>query len=353
MTYPKLTPSASPLNAVSCHVGLLLAMLLFVLTRTLTLTAFPIFNDEAIYLQYSQSIHDDWKKNEFISINGEFRDWKPPLQYWMAAPVIRWGGDPLVAGRIVAALVSCLGLFGFYLFTKELFSKKEAVIVAMLYVLCPPALFHNNQFTAETFLFSTAPFLYWSLLKAIRATQGKFFWGIIAILLGMALLLFKQSGALHLTVAIALPLTQLRRKEGSAERIPQAAMRKWVIACWNWKEVAVSLSVLVAIILCSHFATSLVIPSEFNDTKEQFNRQWVMSMREILQLPIDTWRANLQIVAEYVGSYYSWSVAFFFCVFLWFAVQKKRYCRTHSRGHVPRRRRNGHFPPPRVQRILV
>src|SRR5436189_1652956 len=202
------------LDAVSRHAGLLLAIALFVLTRTLTLTTFPIFNDEGNSLQYSQSIHDDWQKNKFISMNGEFRDWKPPLQYWIAAPVIRWGGDPLVAGRVVAALVSFLGLFGFYLFTKEFFSQREAVMAAMLYVVCPPVLFHNNQFTAETFLFSTAPFLYWSLLRAMRPGKGKLIWVIIAILLGTALLLLKQSGALLLAVAIALPFTRLRGKEG-------------------------------------------------------------------------------------------------------------------------------------------
>src|SRR5438552_5818534 len=125
-------------NAISWNAGLLLAIVLFVLTRALILTTFPIFNDEAIYLQYSRSIHDDWEKNKFISMNGEFRDWKPPLQYWIAAPVIRWGEDPLVAGRVVAALVSFLGLFGLYLFTKEFFSQREAVMATILYVVCPP-----------------------------------------------------------------------------------------------------------------------------------------------------------------------------------------------------------------------
>jgi len=310
-------------NAVFQRASLLLAIVLFVLTRALTLTTFPIFNDEAIYLQYSRSIHDDWEKNKFISMNGEFRDWKPPLQYWMAAPMIRWGDDPLVAGRVVAALMSFLGLFGLYLFTKEFFSQREAVMATILYVMCPPVLFHNNQFTAETFLFSTAPFFYWSLLRAMRPRQGKLVWAIIAILLGTALLLFKQSGALLLAVAIALPFALLRRKAGPAERMPNAAMRRWAVAWWNWKELAANLSVLAAIILCSHFTVSLIIPPEFNDTKEQFNRHWVMSLREICQLPMETWRANLQVVAEYIGSYYSWSVALFFCAFFWFAFQKR------------------------------
>src|SRR5436190_18026701 len=253
-------------------------------------------------------------------MNGEFRDWKPPLQYWMAAPVIRWGGDPLLAGRILAALVSFLGLLGFYLFTSEFFSRKEAVIAAVLYVMCPPVLFHNNQFIAETFLFSTAPFLYWSLLEVMRARERKLVWAVIAILWGTTVLLFKQSGALLLAVAIALPFAQLRRKEGSSESMPNATMR-WAIGWWNWKEFAANLCVLAAIILCSHFAASLVIPPEFNNTKEQFNGRWVMSLREILQLPMETWRANLKIAGDYINSYYSWSVALFFCAFSWFAFQ--------------------------------
>lgn len=80
----------SPHRAISWPSALFLVLALFVLTRALTITSFPIFNDEAIYLQYSQLIHDDWTKNKFISMNGEYGDWKPPLQFWIAAPVIRW-----------------------------------------------------------------------------------------------------------------------------------------------------------------------------------------------------------------------------------------------------------------------
>src|SRR6476646_4766272 len=149
------------------RVALLVAFGLFLLTRLLMLNAFPIFNDETIYLQYSQRIHEDWQKNKFISMNGEFTDWKPPLQYWLAAPFIEYGDDPLVVGRVIAAIVSIAGFFGTYLFAKELFSLREGVIAAFLYVLCPPVLLHNVQFTAETFLFSAASLFYWALLKAM------------------------------------------------------------------------------------------------------------------------------------------------------------------------------------------
>src|ERR1044071_6971606 len=156
------------------RIGLFVALGLFLLSRILSLTAFPIFNDETIYLQYSQLIHDNWDKNKFISMNGEFVDWKPPLQYWMAAPFIEWGNDPLIVGRALACLVSLAGFFGAYLFAKELFAEREGVLAALLYVICPPVLLHNNQFTAETFLTSTALLLYWALLRAMGA--GKLHW---------------------------------------------------------------------------------------------------------------------------------------------------------------------------------
>lgn len=312
-----------PRRAISWPPALLLVLALFVLTRAWTLTSFPIFNDEAIYLQYSQLIQDDWTKNKFISMNGEYGDWKPPLQFWIAAPVIRWGSDPLAAGRVVAAVVSFLGLFGLYLFTRECFSQREAILAAMLYVACPPVLFHNNQFIAETFLFSTAPFLYWSLLKAMRSKGRKLLWWATAILFGTALLLFKQSGALLLGVAMALPFAALRGNEESGERMPVDVVRGRAGASWNWKGLAANLLVVGVIILCSHFAAGLVIPSEFNQTKEHFNRQWVLSLREVFQFPLPTWRANLEVAAEYIDSYYSWGIALFFCASLWFAIRKR------------------------------
>jgi 4-amino-4-deoxy-L-arabinose transferase-like glycosyltransferase len=125
--------------------ALLIGFGIFLLSRVLTLKAFPIFNDETIYLQYCQRIHDDWQQNKFISMNGEFTDWKPPLMYWMAAPFIEWGNDPLVAGRAVAFLVSVAGFIGFYLFAKQLFGEREGVAAALLYVLCPPIFLHNDH----------------------------------------------------------------------------------------------------------------------------------------------------------------------------------------------------------------
>ncbi len=290
----------------------------FLVTRALTLTAFPIFNDEALYLQYSQKIHDDWEKNRFISMNGIYADWKPPLQYWLAAPLIRCGDDPLVAGRAVAAVVSFLGLLGGYLFARELFSTREAVMTAWLFVLCPTVLFHNVQFTAETFLFSTAPVFYWALLKAMGRSKWQWLWAIVAVLSGTALLLFKQSASLLLLLGAALPLVRFARSG-------ETGTGGWSFAECNRRALAVDLLVLAAVMFVANLAASLVIPVEFDVTRERFDRHWVMSAREILQLPSATWRGNLSVIGEYIGAYYSWITALFFGVCARLAVRRRDF----------------------------
>jgi len=296
-------------NRARWRTVLWIAFGLFVLTRVLTLTAFPIFNDEAIYLQYSQRIHENWAKNKFISMNGEFTDWKPPLQYWLTAPFIEWGNDPLVVGRIVAVLASVAGFFAIYLFAKELFSEREGVVAAALYAMCPPVLLHNAQFTAETFLFSTAPLVYCALLKAIRWNKRDWIWAIVAAFFGTALLLFKQSGFSLLIISIVLPLARFPQGQGG----PSKAAKQMF---WN-------VGMVLAVIGASFLAAKLILPSEFNATRDEFNRRWVMSFSELVALPLAIWRANLNLVGDYIGSSYSWAVPLLFCIFTWHAVRRK------------------------------
>lgn len=308
----KFLPAAKPWRN-----ALLILLALFLLSRVLTLSAFPIFNDEAIYLQYAQRIHDDWQKNKFISMNGEFTDWKPPLMYWLAAPVIEWGNDPLIAGRALAFFVSIAGFFGFYLFAKELFGEREGVLSALLYLFCPTVLFHNNQFIAETFLVSTAPFLYWTLLKAMRREKSEWWiWALSALFLGAALLLFKQSGFLLLAISVLLPFARLRRDESAEAASPGRD---------PWKAIALNIALVIAVVVGARLAADAMLPSAFNATRDRFNSKWVMPVSEVLRFPLEIWRVNLSNVANYIGSYYTWLAAILFCWFTWLALRRKNF----------------------------
>ena len=295
--------------AKSWRNGLLIMFGLFLLSRVLLLKTFPIFNDETIYLQYAQQIHENWEKNKFISMHGDFTDWKPPLMYWMAAPVIDLGNDPLVAGRAVALIVSIAGFFGFYLFARELFGEPEGVISAALYLVCPPVLLHNDQFTAETFLFSTAPFFYWALLRAMDQARPQWWlWAVGTVLLGAALLLFKQSGFLLLVVAAFLPLAGFRKNDRA-----------------DWKFLARSFVLIAVAIACSTLVAKAMLPAAFNATRDRFNNRWVLALGEMLRFPWQIWRPNLGIAADYIGAYYTWLVPLLFCGVTAIAVRKKHF----------------------------
>src|SRR4051812_24643317 len=134
------TQTSRPVAAITAsewqRILFAVAAALFVTTRLVTLLSFPIFNDEAIYLQYSQFIHDDFHTYKFVSMNNIFGDWKPPLQYWIGSLVIHLGKNPLLMGRLVASGISTLGFFGIYLLTRQLFGKTSAICSVFVYVLC-------------------------------------------------------------------------------------------------------------------------------------------------------------------------------------------------------------------------
>lgn len=285
---------------------LLLVGLLFIGTRLAVIRSFPIFNDEALYVHYAQLIHDDWAKFHFVSMNGLFGDWKPPLQFWLAAPVIQFGNDPLLAARLVAFACSVVGLFGIYAFTHELFGNMEAALAALLWAICPTVLFHNVQFTAETFLISTAPLFYWMILKTGAPTPGRWLWSLMAVLPATALLLFKQSGFLLLAAAMALPLARFRQN-----------------APGGWRKLALHCGIVVAVILFAQLLARLALPAAFDETRDRFNAQWVMTSAELMRFPLDVWRENLQRVGDYISSYYGWSVPPFVALFLWHTARRR------------------------------
>ena len=81
----------------------------------------------------------------------------------------------------------------------------------------------------------------------------------------------------------------------------------------------------VAVIVCSVIAAKAVLPAAFNSTRDHFNSRWVLSIAEVFSFPTSIWRTNLGVVADYIGSYYTWAVALFFAGFTWLALRRKNF----------------------------
>ena len=265
---------------------LALASLLFLSTRLWNVSLFPIFNDETIYLQYSELIHDDFSANKYVSVHNIYADWKPPLQYWIGGLFINSKRDPVVAGRIVASVFSLIGLFGTYFFVRQIFNPTAAAGAAAFYLISPLTLFYNTQFVAETFVFSATSALYACLAALLRSLEKSritaLMWFMASALAGALLVLFKQAGALPLYLSIVLPF----------------AFRT------SWRAVAKGAAVVAAVILLSSILSSLAIPAQYSTNEAQYTAQWTMSVKEIASLPAAVWSANAKEILElYARSY--------------------------------------------------
>jgi hypothetical protein len=86
-----------------------------------------------------------------------------------------------------------------------------------------------------------------------------------------------------------------------------------------------NISLVLAVIVSSVLAANALLPAAFDATREHFNSRWTMSFRELAGLPLSAWRANLQVVADYIASYYSWAALLFFFIFCWLAPRKKNF----------------------------
>ena len=291
--------------------------LVFFATRFWGILDFPIFNDESLYLQYSELIHDDFSGYKYISVGNVYNDWKPPLQYWLGALAIDISENPLFSGRIVSVLFSFVGLLGVYLLARNLYGKKEAVIAAGLFTVSSLTLFYNTQFVAETFVFSSGALFFALTLAAIKQedARGKTCFAAGAIITGAALLLLKQSGALYLFLSAALPLIALQKNSEGDE--VGGISRK------NKKPFLKNIAAVAIIIIFSFVIYKLAIPGEFWASKQEFTSRWAMTATEIFSFPLETWRQNAVQVSDIFSHYYSWAALVIVLIFTIRGVAKR------------------------------
>ena len=148
-------------------------------------------------------------------------------------------------------------------------------------------------------------------------------------LIGTALLLFKQSGFLLLAISVLLPFARLQIDQ-NAEAASSGRYR--------WKSTALNVVLIDRGGLRSRLAADATLPSGSMPPATVQQQMGHASQRNP-SFPVEIWRVNLANVADYIGSYYTWVVAPFFCWFTWLALRRKNFveltlavmCRRRSR----------------------
>ncbi len=264
-------------------------LLLFIALRFLWLLNFPIFNDEALYINYSQLMHADWDGAKFISVANPNHDWKPPLLYWFCAPFIGSAVDPLLTARLVSASVSIIGFLSVYYLAGYYFNDARAAFWAgLLWILNPLVIFYDRAFLAETFVYSfSAAALLFTYLAVSRNRSFVF----LAVPFGAFALLSKQSGQLTVISLLFLAFLDFKKTDTVHKSRFGIDLRS---------------ALLVAIVaLLSYLLYRAIIPAEYFSDYGVFIGRWTFSPAELIRLPFGSWLNNLEMVYLLYSHYYT------------------------------------------------
>jgi 4-amino-4-deoxy-L-arabinose transferase-like glycosyltransferase len=139
---------------------LTLLTIFYFVFRLVNLTKLPIFNDEAIYLDWG------WRETHRAGfLYYSLYDAKQPFLMWIFGVAENLISDPLFAGRLVSVITGFLTFVGIYKLAKYLFEEKVALISIFLYSIIPIFAFYDRQALMES---SIATVGIWSCLFLVK-----------------------------------------------------------------------------------------------------------------------------------------------------------------------------------------
>lgn len=254
---------------------------IYFLSRIFNLLILPVFNDEAIYL--------DWGYRQINSQGHLFYslyDAKPPFLIWIFGLSRKVISDPLLAGRIVSVFAGFLTLTGLYKLSVKYFDKKTAMIAALIYISTPLFVLYDRQALMESALAAIGVWSVYILLKFIETKNPNH-----AILLGMVLatgIFIKLSAVLFVAaVAIIIVLDSIKAKK-------------------------INPNILFAPLVMFLILLPL-ISQELFWKNFHLNSRFSLGISEIIKLPFDIWLKNLLSAISTLSVYFfiPVTVAFF------------------------------------------
>jgi len=225
------------------------------LVRLVNITKLPIFNDEAIYLDWGwKSLHTS--AGLFYSLN----DAKPPFLIWIFGIFESIVNSPLFMGRLVSTLAGLLTLIGIYKVAKSLENEKAALIFSILYIVIPLFAFFDRQTLMESAIAAVGVWSFYFLMQILETKKDKY---LIYLGLTLGIGVFIKLQALVFLVSIIFILIYKKR----------------------FKQAVFS------------FITSLVVLSPLLFQKAFWasfgsNSRFMLSIHEILGFPFSLWIKN-------------------------------------------------------------
>lgn len=187
------------------HTELLLILFCFIVRLT-NLTLLPIFNDEAIYL--------DWGARETEAggnLYYSLYDNKQPLLMWVLGASEKIFADPLFGGRIVSVILGCITLLGVFKLSKRLFNKHVAILSSILYIFIPIFVFYDRQALMESAILTVGVWSLYLFVSLIETEKKKYVY-LLGVSLGLGFFIKSTALLFAATILITSVLIYIKTK---------------------------------------------------------------------------------------------------------------------------------------------
>lgn len=228
----------------------------YLLTRLINLTKLPIFNDEAIYLDWGwKSLHTS--AGLFYSLY----DAKPPFLIWIFGIFESVVQSPLFMGRFVSVLTGLLTLIGIYKVSKIINCKRLAVLSSIFYIAIPLFAFFDRQALMEASVTAAGIWSLYFLLQILETKKTKYS-VCLGIVIGIGIFIKLQA----LVFLVPIILILIYKKLFKPTIIP---------------------IIVVATIVLSPLLLQNAFWASFNS-----NSRFMLTLPELLGFPFTLWMKN-------------------------------------------------------------
>lgn len=253
---------------------LVLLVFTYFFFRLPNLTKLSIFNDEAIYLHWSQIIvrtHQFFYPAAF--------DGKQPLPIWLFSLAGIFSSNLLLASRLLVVLIGLGTTLAIFLTAKKIFNQKIAFLVALIYLLVPYVFLFERMALMEGMLNLVAIWSFYLVLCLLEKPLTK--WAIaLGIILGVGMWIKSSSiFFLFLTILSLLGGYFFRKKD-----------RCYLIVL-----------IYLLIIFLAVFAPLFLQPSYQRIAQKDL--EFRLSSSEILSFPVNVWFKNFRLYSSWLIFY--------------------------------------------------
>ena len=243
----------------------LLISLFYFLIRLINLTKLPIFNDEAIYLDWG------WRMTHIPgNLYFSLYDGKQPFLMWIFGIFESFLPDPLFAGRFISVLFGFSTFAGIFLIGQQFFNKKVAILSSLFYSVTPIFSFYDRQALMESSITAVNIWSCYFFLRFIENPIRKYaIW--LGAILGIGFFI-KSSALILIFTFIILGIVIFLMRFG--------------------KNKIYFENLLLAILVILIINMLLLINPAFWNTLYLSNR-YSLSIMELLKFPISIWVENI------------------------------------------------------------